>query len=254
MSASTTVQQFGFAADDVAAIAPELVDNVGGIKLVRTSDLIPLLVNSVNDLATKVDSLDTRVSKLEATLASTTSATTTPGVATAGTTDTNFIVNTVLGAFQNMGTQISQGMAHFTSVFADNIVIGSQEKPAGITLYDIATHLPYCLRIENGGQVTAPGTCADTISAGVAQAPSNVTITSTSTTTPTGVATTGSGSTATSTPSTFSNNTSNTSGTTTATTGSASTTATTGTASTTASASTATDSSVSSSASTTPTG
>lgn len=165
MSASTTVNQFGFLADDVELVAPELVANIGGVKLVRTTDLIPLLVNSVNDLALKVDSLDERVAKLEA-MASSTSATTTVStttVSTGGTTDTNFIMSTVLSALQNMGTSISQGMAHFTSVFADNIVIGSQEKPSGITLYDVVTHLPFCMRIENGGQVTTSGTCADTL-------------------------------------------------------------------------------------------
>ena len=168
MSASTTVNQFGFLADDVAAIAPELVDDVGGIKLVRTTDIIPLLVNSVNDLAQKVESLDERVAKLEA-LASTTAsvatttATTTSNVATDDTTDAQFIIGAIISAFQNMGTQIGGGFARFTNVFADQIVIGSQEKPAGITLYDIATRQPYCVRIENGSQVTMPGTCAETL-------------------------------------------------------------------------------------------
>jgi len=241
MGASTTANQLGFLADDVQLVAPELVDNVNGIKLVRTTDIIPLLVNSIGDLAEKVDSLDTRLSKLEATVASSTalsatSTASTTGVYTSGTSDVNFIVNSVLTAFQNMGTTISLGMAHFTSVFADNIVVGSQEKPAGITLYDIATHQPYCLRIENGGQVTAPGTCADTISTGIAQttSTSGVTITSnTSSTTSSTVATgtttstsTTNTTTSTSTTNTLTSGTSTTSTTTTATTDTASTTAT----------------------------
>ncbi len=160
MNASTTINQFGFLASDVELVAPELVSNVGGIKLVRTTDMIPLLVNSVNDLALKVESLEERVAKLEANFATTTSATSTSATSTIAT-GVSSLVTSVLSAFENMGTTIGNQMARFTNVFADQIVVGSTEKPSGITLYDVATRQPYCMRIENGGQVTTRGVCSD---------------------------------------------------------------------------------------------
>ncbi|MCB9810438.1 DUF5011 domain-containing protein, partial [Candidatus Nomurabacteria bacterium] len=39
------------------------------------------------------------------------------------------------------------------------LVIGSQETPAGITIYDTVTGEPYCMYIANGEQVSQAGTC-----------------------------------------------------------------------------------------------
>ncbi len=166
MSASSSVSQFGFLAEDVEMIAPELVSNVGGIKLVKTTEMIPLLVNSVADLAVKIDTIDERLAKLEALVATTTTATSTTATSTGitlGGLDLQFVVDAVVGAFQNMTTQISFNIAKFSTVFADNIIIGSKEKPSGITLYDIATREPFCMRIQNGGQITTQGACSDVL-------------------------------------------------------------------------------------------
>jgi len=43
------------------------------------------------------------------------------------------------------------------------LTVGSPESPAGITLYDRTTKLPYCLYIENGAIRAVPGNCDESI-------------------------------------------------------------------------------------------
>jgi hypothetical protein len=45
------------------------------------------------------------------------------------------------------------------TITVNNLTVGSQSQPAGITLFDQVTHAPYCFSIQNGQSVTTPGTC-----------------------------------------------------------------------------------------------
>ncbi len=47
----------------------------------------------------------------------------------------------------------------FENLKVQNLEIGSEDKPTGITTYDIATKKPYCVVVENGNMRVIPGKC-----------------------------------------------------------------------------------------------
>ena len=93
-----------------------------------------------------------------------------PDETTATSTWMAQIVTAVQTQFEQMAlitqtltaTTINAVSGVFGSVHTDNLVVGSASKPAGITLYDEATGIPYCLQIANGAMETTQGICADT--------------------------------------------------------------------------------------------
>jgi len=55
--------------------------------------------------------------------------------------------------------QASESFEFGISYQIDRLKIGTPEAPKGIVFYDSVTGLPYCLRIENGQIIIAPGEC-----------------------------------------------------------------------------------------------
>ncbi|MCI0557563.1 MAG: tail fiber domain-containing protein, partial [Nitrososphaera sp.] len=65
-----------------------------------------------------------------------------------------------VGFLESLGTGIANAIVRFKSLFAEEFTVGTPEKPAGITLYDKNSGLPYCLRVVNGSPVTSSGECS----------------------------------------------------------------------------------------------
>ncbi|NQV88214.1 MAG: tail fiber domain-containing protein [Parcubacteria group bacterium] len=75
----------------------------------------------------------------------------------------------ILSTLQNLGITIIDGVTNLRNVVLDTLsakeiyvnrlVVGSKEKPTGITLYDELTGMPYCLKISNGQPKSVVGTC-----------------------------------------------------------------------------------------------
>lgn len=70
------------------------------------------------------------------------------GVALAG-------VKAIAAALKQLGIEIVEGIARFTS-----LVVGSPEKPSGITLFDKDTGEPYCIEVKKGEIIHTAGACA----------------------------------------------------------------------------------------------
>ncbi|MDO8716371.1 MAG: hypothetical protein Q7J73_06140, partial [Dehalococcoidales bacterium] len=88
------------------------------------------------------------------------------------------ILRTALGG---LGLAIDEeGTLTVTNVKAQNLTVGSEAKPSGITIYDRNTGAPYCVGIENGEWTRVPGLC---ISETQISAPADSSTSSTSDTT-----------------------------------------------------------------------
>jgi hypothetical protein len=69
--------------------------------------------------------------------------------------------------FGRMGIALKNGLVAIANLTAGEFTVGSSEKPTGITMYDEATGMPYCLKIKNGAAHSSPGKCvAKDLSAG----------------------------------------------------------------------------------------
>lgn len=64
------------------------------------------------------------------------------------------------GQFNSLVDHIADGIAYLKDIAVASIIVGSPEKPTGITLYDRNTGEPYCLMVVDGETVTADGDCA----------------------------------------------------------------------------------------------
>ncbi|MEN9613953.1 MAG: hypothetical protein RLZZ347_260, partial [Candidatus Parcubacteria bacterium] len=142
----------------IAEEAPSEILAVGG-KGVDIYKLSSFILAGVKAQQSKLESLETRIARLEA------------NQSTGGTQ-----TQSVGDYLSQMGVQLSATVAQFKTMVVDALTVGSSDKPSGITLYDEVTKQPYCLKIANGATVTAPGVCTS-----VSSAPS---IPETSTTTP----------------------------------------------------------------------
>ncbi len=72
---------------------------------------------------------------------------------TTTTQATKFIAGEIVAKTAVVGKLFTQHL------FAQQADVGTADAPAGITLYDTATHAPYCLTITNGAPTAAPGVC-----------------------------------------------------------------------------------------------
>ncbi len=97
----------------------------------------------------KIDSLEARIAAVEEAVALGVTGTSTP--ATGG----------IVHVLETLGVRISEGFAYFKNLFAENLTVGTPEKPTGITLYDDVTGEPFCLKVSNGKMKNLPGTCED---------------------------------------------------------------------------------------------
>ena len=129
--AAGTAEQVGYLAQDLQQYFPDLVTTAPNNTLsVNYAQMTPIIVEAVRELDMKVDN----ISSLNA-------------------SDTS--IADQIGAFlSSESDKIINGVVHL-----ENLVVGSSQKPAGITLYDTATGSPYCFQITNGQDVTTPGEC-----------------------------------------------------------------------------------------------
>ena len=67
----------------------------------------------------------------------------------------------ILEWLEGVGIYISENAARFNNLAATSFVLGSQEQPSGITLYDKTTGEAYCLEIKDGDTVHTAGECAE---------------------------------------------------------------------------------------------
>jgi hypothetical protein len=147
---ATNSEHFGFIAEEVNLLEPRLVakDTAGAIRSFRYEEMTSVLTKAVQELSLKTESMNTRLTALEATVASSTAAT--GGVP----------FSEVLSGLEGMGARFTQGIAYLKNVFVENLTVGTPEKPKGITLYDDVTGEPYCLKMSNGAMVSAAGLCS----------------------------------------------------------------------------------------------
>src|SRR3989344_1702837 len=142
----------GFVAQEVEQIFPEFVStDKNGRKAVAYSNLIPVMVTAIQQLNNRVNAVDSRLTNLEALVASNTSA--------SASSSSGLSFGEILALFENLGAKVTDGIAYFKGVVADKLTIGSSVKPTGVTLYDEVTGSPYCLKIQNGAVASLAGEC-----------------------------------------------------------------------------------------------
>jgi hypothetical protein len=161
-------EQLGFIAEEVASVDPRLVvfDGEHTPFSVKYENMTSVLAKAIQELHEKHTTLDLRVANMEALLSF---ASTTEGQVSQSIPEIVFAY--VLEKLADFGLEISQGMAYLKSVFVENLTIGSQEKPSGITIYDEVTGEPYCMKMRNGALVSLAGSCADSAEAPAGDAP-----------------------------------------------------------------------------------
>ena len=147
----TTGTHTGFIAQEVEQVFPEFVSTDSqGRKSVAYSNFIPAMVGAMQELNKRVDSIDTRLSVLEAS-------------STAFSVNTGMSFSDMISEFQNqyetVGAKFVNGIAYFKNIVADRLTVGSTAHPTGITLYDEVTSVPYCLKMQNGAMVSVAGDC-----------------------------------------------------------------------------------------------
>ncbi len=59
---------------------------------------------------------------------------------------------------------IKEGILALKQLATDTLKVGSSEKPAGITIYDLANNKPYCLIVKDGQLQNIPGECGASVS------------------------------------------------------------------------------------------
>ncbi len=160
--------RYGLIAQDVEAIFPELVTTAeNGIKSVAYGGFTPFIIEAIKALNMSVEDLKTRVASVEGRISAVESLL---GTAVVGSTTVETATSTTLGMvsewFSSMGVAIENGIARFTSVFADKVntkelTVGNTSNfaAAGITVLDRATGQPACMYVENGVITSRPGDC-----------------------------------------------------------------------------------------------
>ncbi|HEY9481242.1 MAG TPA: tail fiber domain-containing protein, partial [Candidatus Paceibacterota bacterium] len=173
---STDPLRYGFIAQDVEVIFPELVSTAAnGIKSVAYGGFTPFIIEGVKALKLSVDDLSKRVTDVEARLAAleravgTSAATST--VPTATTTETVATQNAFAEWLSSMGVTIESAIMHVTDLIAsaitadtitvNNLTAGNAQNfaSAGITTFDRVTGQAYCMFIANGQVQSSAGSC-----------------------------------------------------------------------------------------------
>ena len=146
----------GFIAQEVEAVFPEFVTTGSdGKKSVAYSNFIPAMVQAIQTINAKVNTLDTRLTNLEALVASSTEG----QVVSSGGLTFIQIIEEFANQFETIGVKFMDGIAYFKNIFTDKLTVGSTLKPSGITLYDEVTNEPYCLKMQNGAMASIAGIC-----------------------------------------------------------------------------------------------
>ncbi len=158
---ASVVSHTGFIAQDVEQVFPEFVaTSTDGKKSVAYSNFVPAMVSAIQQLNSKVNAIDTRLTNLEALVASGNS---TLGVASGNSQGLSLtgILTELTNQFETIGAKFVDGIAYFKNIFTGGLTVGTHDKPTGITLYDEVTNDPYCLKMRNGAMVSEAGGCPE---------------------------------------------------------------------------------------------
>jgi hypothetical protein len=68
---------------------------------------------------------------------------------------------TILERTVRLATNFVNGVLKVAGIVTEGLTIGSEEKPAGLTIFDTVTGEPYCLVVESGQPTSIPGACED---------------------------------------------------------------------------------------------
>jgi hypothetical protein len=58
------------------------------------------------------------------------------------------------------GVVITDAMTSIRTLLVQNLIVGTSDHPNGITIYDDATGMPYCVKMRNGEMIYLSGECA----------------------------------------------------------------------------------------------
>jgi len=162
----------------IAEEAPTDVLSISG-KGVDIYKLATFTLAGVQELAQKVGDLEVRLANVEAQVAT--------GISSGGGTSLQGVIDglstlgtTIVNGVLTVAEFIADSVSTKTLYVADGFTVGTAEKPIGITLYDEATNVPYCVKMLNGSLTSVSGACAVTTTV------STSTPSTTATTTPTG--------------------------------------------------------------------
>ena len=72
---------------------------------------------------------------------------------------------------ESLTTVIQVGTLVANNVYTLSLTVGTEERPGGITLYDVQTKKPYCVLMRNGDLIPYPGKCEDNYLVNPAAAP-----------------------------------------------------------------------------------
>ena len=150
----------GFIAQDLQNIYPDAVttngdngeDAIDSGKtpwMVDYGKLTPLLVKSTQELSLSQESMNLRVSALEANAL--------------GENSNSLLGNLgqyVSVFFSDVLKKVDNGLAYISGLVTGTLEVGTPEAPSGITLYDKTTKLPLCIEISDGVIQTTQGKCA----------------------------------------------------------------------------------------------
>ncbi len=125
----------------IAEEAPADILSIDG-KGVDLYKLSALTLAGVQELSQKVTALESILGISLADLATT----------TATGTEGRGLVAIVLDALDSLGVTIRDGFASFAKIFAEDLTVGSAEKPTGITLFD-ENGTPHCVRVSASGEL-----------------------------------------------------------------------------------------------------
>ncbi|PCI29041.1 hypothetical protein COB55_02870 [Candidatus Wolfebacteria bacterium] len=154
----------------IAEEAPVEVLSADG-KGVDIYKLSTFILAGVQDLSSQVESLDERLTALEAKVASSDTGT--------STTDTSGIIDLISSKLVDLGFIITDGLTRIKNLAVENfwaetiivdnitaqaLTIGTAENQSGITLFDEVTGDPYCFSVANGSVVTVAGKCSEGVS------------------------------------------------------------------------------------------
>jgi len=159
---ATIPLRLGFVANNT----PSEILSVDGTS-VDIYKLAAFTFGGVKALEKKFESLENRVVALENQILGISTSTGTVSGATSSvaiSTTVSFtqtFADSILDYFDGLGASITQGFVQFKKVVVESLVVGSRDKPTGITLYDEVTGDPYCLKVVNGKIRTIVGECGE---------------------------------------------------------------------------------------------
>ena len=138
-------KKIGLIAEEVAPIFPELISyNEEGLpESIDYDKLTPVLIKAIQDLNFKIENFQPQTSDSESSQSD--------------------LFASILYWFSDKVVKtreiITEKLSTDTVYVKEDLVVGSAEQPAGITIYDEDTKEPYCIKMKSGQMVSMPGAC-----------------------------------------------------------------------------------------------